>query len=211
MELILKQEKYNIRNVELVKKKFHNHFSANFISSSLKGIHFKNCLYILSKIAKQFKISNNIFLNTIKNFKGLPHRQEIIKIKNNLTFINDSKATNFSSTKVALNNYKNIHWILGGLAKANDKIITTNFKNSILKAYIIGKNIKSFLNQIKKSIKYETCRSLKNALLSALSEVKKNPNLKQVILLSPSAASFDQFKNFEHRGDVFKKLVKKYA
>ncbi len=149
---ILKQEKYNIRNVELIKKKFHNYFSANFISSSLKGIHFKNCLYILSKIVKQFKVSNNIFLNTIKNFKGLPHRQEIIKIKNNLTFINDSKATNFSSTEVALNNYKNIHWILGGLAKANDKIITTNFKNSILKAYIIGKNIKSFLNQIKKRI-----------------------------------------------------------
>jgi UDP-N-acetylmuramoylalanine--D-glutamate ligase len=208
---ILKQKKYNIGNVKLIKKKFHNYFSANFISSSIKGTHFKNCLYILSKIAKQFKISNYIFLNTIKNFKGLPHRQEIIKIKNNLTFINDSKATNFSSTQVALNNFKNIHWILGGIAKANDKIITTNFKNSILKAYIIGKNIKSFLNQIKNSIKYETCRSLKNALLSALSEAKKNPNLKQNILLSPSAASFDQFKNFKHRGDVFKKLVKKYA
>jgi UDP-N-acetylmuramoylalanine--D-glutamate ligase len=208
---VLKQEKYNLRNVELIKKNIHNYFSANFISSSLKGTHFKNYLYILSKIAKLFKISNNIFLNTIKNFKGLPHRQEIIKIKNNLTFINDSKATNFSSTLVALNNYKNIHWILGGLAKANDKIIITNFKNSILKAYIIGKNIKSFLNQIKNSIKYETCCSLKNALLSALSEAKKNPNLKQVILLSPSAASFDQFKNFEHRGDVFKDLVKKYT
>ncbi|MEY3170075.1 MAG: UDP-N-acetylmuramoylalanine--D-glutamate ligase, partial [Pseudomonadota bacterium] len=168
-------------------------------------------LYILSKIAKHFKIPTNIYLNTIKNFKGLPHRQEIIKIKNNLTFINDSKATNFSSTEVALSNYKNIHWIVGGLAKEKDKIIINKFKKSILKAYIIGKKIKFFLNQIKSIIKYNTSHSLKNALLSALSEAKKNPGLKQVILLSPSAASFDQYKNFEHRGNIFKKLVKKYA
>ncbi len=208
---VFKFEKYNFRNIKLIKKNFHFYIRDNLISNSLKGVHFKNCLYILSKIAKLFKISNNIYLNTIKNFKGLPHRQEIIKIKNNLTFINDSKATNFSSTEVALNNYKNIHWIVGGLAKTKDKIIITKFKKSILRAYIIGKKIKFFLNQIKSSIKYNTSRSLKNALLSALREAKKNPGLKQVILLSPSAASFDQYKNFEHRGNVFKKLVKKYA
>jgi UDP-N-acetylmuramoylalanine--D-glutamate ligase len=208
---VIKFEKYNLKNIKLIKKNFHSNIRDNLISNSLKGSHFKNCLYILSKIAKHFKIPNNIYLNTIKNFKGLAHRQEIIKIKNNLTFINDSKATNFSSTEVALSNYKNIHWIVGGLAKEKDKIIINKFKKSILKAYIIGKKIKFFLNQIKSIIKYNTSHSLKNALLSALSEAKKNPGLKQVILLSPSAASFDQYKNFEHRGNIFKKLVKKYA
>jgi UDP-N-acetylmuramoylalanine--D-glutamate ligase len=80
-----------------------------------------------------------------------------------------------------------------------------------LKAYIIGKNINFFLKKIKNTIKYNASHTLKNALLSALSETKKNPNLKQVILLSPSAASFDQYKNFEHRGNTFKQLVKKYS
>ena len=61
------------------------------------------------------------------------------------------------------------------------------------------------------TIKYNASHFIKNALLSALSETKKNPDLKQVILLSPSAASFDQYKNFEHRGNTFKQLVKKYS
>ena len=80
-----------------------------------------------------------------------------------------------------------------------------------MKAYIIGKNVNFFLRQIKNAIKYNVSHFLKNALLSALSETKKNPNLKQVILLSPSAASFDQYKNFEHRGNTFKQLVRKYS
>ena len=208
---VLKSEKYDQRNIKLIKKNIHHNLKDNLISVSLKGNHFKNCLYITLQIAKLFKISKNIYLKTIKDFKGLPHRQEIIKIKNNLTFINDSKATNFSSTAVALNNYKNIHWIVGGLAKSKDKIMINKFKKSILSTYIMGRNINFFLKQIKNKVKYNICHSLENAFLSALNEVKKHPNLKQVILLSPSAASFDQYKNFEHRGNTFKQLVKKYS
>ena len=208
---ILKSEKYNQKNIELIKKNIHHSIKDNLISSPLSGLHFKNCLYITLQIAKLFKISKNIYLKTIKDFKGLPHRQEIIKIKNNITFINDSKATNFSSTEVALNSYKNIHWIFGGLAKEKDRIIVSKFKKSILKAYIIGKNINFFLRQIKSTVKHNTSYTLKNALLSALRESKNYPSLKQVILLSPSAASFDQYKNFEHRGNTFKQLVKKYS
>lgn len=208
---ILKSEKYNQKNIELIKKNIHHNIKDNLISSPLRALHFKNCLYIALQIAKLFKISKNIYLKTIKDFKGLPHRQEIIKVKNNITFINDSKATNFSSTEVALNSYKNIHWILGGLAKAKDRIIVSKFKKSILRAYIIGKNINFFLKQIKSTVKHNTSHTLKNALLSALRESKNYPSLKQVILLSPSAASFDQYKNFEHRGNTFKQLVKKYS
>jgi UDP-N-acetylmuramoylalanine--D-glutamate ligase len=208
---ILKSEKYNQKNIELIKKNIHHKIKDNLISSPLRGLHFKNCFYIALQIAKLFKISKNVYLKTIKDFKGLPHRQEIIKVKNNITFINDSKATNFSSTEVALNSYKNIHWILGGLAKAKDRIIVSKFKKSILRAYIIGKNINFFLKQIKSTVKHNTSHTLKNALLSALRESKNYPSLKQVILLSPSAASFDQYKNFEHRGNTFKQLVKKYS
>ena len=208
---VLKSEKYNQRNIELIRKNINHNIRDDLISPPLKGLHFKNCLYIALQIAKLFKISKNIYLKTIKNFKGLPHRQEIIKTKNNLTFINDSKATNFSSTEVALNNYKNIHWIVGGLPKAKDKIMVDKYKKSILKAYIIGRNINFFLKQIKNTVKCNISYSLENAFLSALREAKNHPNLKQVILLSPSAASFDQYKNFEHRGNTFKHLVKKYS
>jgi UDP-N-acetylmuramoylalanine--D-glutamate ligase len=208
---VLKSEKYNQRNIELIRKNINHNIKDDLISPPLKGLHFKNCLYIALQIAKLFKISKNIYLKTIKNFKGLPHRQEIIKTKNNLTFINDSKATNFSSTEVALNNYKNIHWIVGGLPKAKDKIMVHKYKKSILRAYIIGRNINFFLKQIKNTVKCNISYSLENAFLSALREAKNHPNLKQVILLSPSAASFDQYKNFEHRGNTFKQLVKKYS
>ncbi|MEY4389732.1 MAG: hypothetical protein RLZZ167_372 [Pseudomonadota bacterium] len=208
---VLKLEKYDQKNIELIKKKYHHNIQDHLISASLKGSHFKNCIYIALRIAKLFRIPKNIYLKTIKDFKGLPHRQEIIKIKNNLIFINDSKATNFSSTEVALNNYKNIHWIVGGLPKAKDKIVVKKYKKLILRAYIIGKNLNFFIRQIKNTIKYNSSHSLKAALLSALREAKKNPDLKQVILLSPSAASFDQYKNFEHRGNTFKQLVQKYS
>jgi UDP-N-acetylmuramoylalanine--D-glutamate ligase len=80
-----------------------------------------------------------------------------------------------------------------------------------LRAYIIGRNINFFLKQIKNTVKCNISYSLENAFLSALREAKNHPNLKQVILLSPSAASFDQYKNFEHRGNTFKQLVKKYS
>ena len=208
---VLKLEKYDQKKIELIKKKYHHNIQDHLISASLKGSHFKNCIYIALRIAKLFRISKNIYLKTIKDFKGLPHRQEIIKIKNNLIFINDSKATSLSSTEVALNNYKNIHWIVGGLPKAKDKIVVKKYKKLILRAYIIGKNLNFFIRQIKNTIKYNSSYSLKAALLSALREAKKNPDLKQVILLSPSAASFDQYKNFEHRGNTFKQLVQKYS
>jgi UDP-N-acetylmuramoylalanine--D-glutamate ligase len=208
---LFKFQKYSKSKIQLIKKDIDFKLKKNLISPNLRGTHFKNCLYIALKISKLFKIPRKIYLKTIKNFKGLPHRQEIIKVKNNLTFINDSKATNFSSTAVALGNYKNIHWILGGLPKAKDKINIIRFKNHILKTYIIGKSVNLFLKKIKNTLKYSIDFSMKNALLSALNEAKKYPNLKQVILLSPAAASFDQYRNFEHRGTDFINLVKRYS
>ena len=208
---LFKSQKYSKNNIQLIKKNINSKSKTNSISPNLRGAHYKNFLYIAFKISKLFKISKKSYLKTIKNFKGLPHRQEIVKVKKNLTFINDSKATNFSSTLVALKNYKNIHWILGGLPKAKDKINISRFKSDILRTYIVGKSTKLFLKQIKNTLKYSINFSIKNALLSALDEAKKYPTLKQVILLSPAAASFDQYKNFEHRGTDFINLVKRYS
>ena len=75
-------------------------------------------------LAKIMKISNKNFLQSMISFKGLPHRFELFMKKKNVTFINDSKATSFTSTKFALSSLKNIFWILGGLPKKGDKIKT---------------------------------------------------------------------------------------
>ena len=86
----------------------------------------------------------------MNSFLGLEHRQEKFLKRNDVTFINDSKATSFQATKFALSSYKNIFWILGGLHKPNDKFNLKKLKKNIVKSYIIGKKINYFKKTIKK-------------------------------------------------------------
>ncbi len=167
-----------------------------------------NFVYALAKL---LKISNKSFVNSMNSFLGLPHRYEIFFKKKNITFINDSKATSFQATKFALNSSENIYWILGGLPKDKDKIDLKTIKNNIVNSYIIGKNIGFFKKQIENKIRFTISKNLKNALIKALRDIKLFKRMNNTILLSPSAASFDQFKNFENRGNEFKRLSKIYA
>ena len=94
---------------------------------------------------------------------------------------------------------------------SNDKIILKDLKKNIIKSYIIGKNINFFKDQIKNKIEYLVANNLKNSIINILKDIillKKKAN---VILLSPASASFDQFSNFEKRGEKFKELCKIYA
>ena len=171
----------------------------------------KNMVFVL-ELSKIFKISKNSFIKSINSFKGLPHRQEIFFRKRNLTFINDSKATSFESTKFALANRKNIMWIVGGLPKKGDKIQLGNSKKNILQAYIIGKYLNFFKRQLAGKIKLNTFNSLEKAVLQIIRDIKNlNTEKKINVLLSPASASYDQFNNFEERGRKFKKLVKFYG
>jgi UDP-N-acetylmuramoylalanine--D-glutamate ligase len=147
----------------------------------------------------------------MKSFKGLPHRFEIFLKKNDITFINDSKATSFRATQSALSSLKNIYWILGGLPKKNDKIRLLRYKKNIIKCYLIGKNINFFKKQIKDNLVFSITKNLKNSIIQILKDSKLQKCTGRSILLSPAAASFDQFTNFEKRGDEFKRLCKKYA
>ena len=139
------------------------------------------------------------------------HRYEIFLKKKNIIFINDSKATSFESTKYALSNSKNVYWILGGLPKKNDKILLTGLKKNIIKCYLVGKNINFFEKQIKNKINFSINKTIKKALIQILNDIKLSDIKDCTVLLSPAAASYDQFKNFEKRGDEFKKLSKLYA
>ena len=93
----------------------------------------------------------------------------------------------------------------------NDKIRLVNCKKNISKCYLIGKNIEFFKNQIKGKLPFSITTNLKNTIIEIIKDCNKNKNLKKFVLLSPAAASYDQFTNFEMRGDEFKKLSKSYA
>ena len=163
------------------------------------------------QISKLFKIKEKIFLRAVNNFKGLPHRNEIFLKKNKITFINDSKATSFESTKYALKNNKNIFWIFGGLPKIKDNFNLTGISSNITKSFIIGKKTSYFKNQVFKNIKYKISFNLKNAVKDVFKELLLTKNNKTIVLFSPASASYDQFNNFTERGNQFKKIIKVYA
>ena len=157
-------------------------------------------------ITKFFNIDKKHFLKSLDSFHGLPHRHETFLKIGNCTFINDSKATSFESTKYALKSNNNIIWITGGQPKKNDKININHFKQKIIKAYIIGNHANFFVKLINKRIKFEITKSLKTAVNKVFKSLRTKLNT--TVLFSPASASYDQFKNFVERGERFKNLVK---
>ncbi len=152
------------------------------------------------------------FRAALENFTGLPHRQEIITSNQQLLFINDSKATNADASAVALDTYKNIYWIAGGIAKAPeefDKLIN-KYKANIKHAFLIGAAAKDLEYYLKKhKVGFTQCEILENATIKAVKTAKQDGLDGATILFSPACASFDQFQNFEKRGDAFRDIVKK--
>ena len=165
-------------------------------------------VYTFSKL---IGINEKSFISSTNTFKGLPHRFEIFLKKKDVTFINDSKATSFKASQLALSSIKNIYWILGGLPKKGDKIKLEKLKQNITKCYLIGKNINFFKNQIKGKINFSITRNLNNSIIQIFKDFKLHKKNNKTVLLSPASASFDQFVNFEKRGEEFKILCKKYA
>ena len=160
-------------------------------------------------ILKYFNINKNLFLRSLKSFTGLSHRHEIFLKLGKCTFINDSKATSFESTKYALKSNNNIVWITGGQPKKNDYIDINEFKHKIIKTYIIGKHTNFFKKYINKKTTFEITKNLQTTVKKIFKSLKTNQKL--TILFSPASASYDQFKNFVERGEKFKNLVKQNA
>ncbi len=174
------------------------------------NINDENMSFILS-LSKLFNISRKSFIKSLKSFVGLPHRYEVFLKRKNCIFINDSKATSFHATKYALANTKNIYWIFGGLPKKKDRFILKHLKKNIIKSYIIGKDTSFFENQVKNQVNYFVAKNLNKAIIQIIKDINIFKTDGNSILLSPASASFDQFLNFEKRGNEFKKLSKFYA
>ena len=186
-----------------IKFKIKNDYLTSYLNSENMSF-----IYTFSKLVR---IKDENFIKSMKSFKGLPHRFEIFLKRNGITFINDSKATSFKATESALTDLKNIYWILGGLPKKGDKISISRYKKNIIKCYLIGKNINFFKNQIKNKLVFSITKNLKKSVIKILKDCKLDKQKNKFVLLSPAAASFDQFSNFEKRGEEFKRLCKKYA
>ncbi len=210
--LIQKKIKSNRYKTKIIKVNPNNSISIlKYINNDyfLTETNKENLSFAL-EISQKFKIKKSLIIKTLQNFRGLKYRQQIIYKKKNLIIINDSKSTSFSSTTGILKTSSNFLWLLGGIPKKGDKFILPQKYCKNIKAFIYGKKKEFFNNQLKNKIRRENFINLKDALKKAFLIVKKNRSKEQTILFSPCAASFDDFKNFEHRGFYFNKLVKKY-
>jgi UDP-N-acetylmuramoylalanine--D-glutamate ligase len=194
-----------------IKKNIDNNFLKKINNGYFNTEGNKENLKFILEIAKILTLKKDLLVKTLKKFEGLKYRQEIIFQSNKLTIINDSKATSFSSSASLLKSLTNVYWIVGGQAKKGDKLLLSKKKCKNIKAYIFGTSKNFFISKLKKFMKYESFLDLKSLVKKLSLEIKVDKNIThKTIVFSPSAASFDNFKNFEKRGEYFNQLIKKY-
>ena len=146
----------------------------------------------------------------IRTFGGLPHRLENVGRVGRALFVNDSKATNADSTEKALASFPgDIFWILGGQAKTGGIESLRDYFPRVTKAYLIGEATAAFAHTLDGDVAIIPCGTLEAAVEAAASDAALSPAKEPVVLFSPACASFDQFRSFEHRGDVYRDLVRK--
>ena len=188
---------------------YDNYFSHESIKFSqpeiLNGNH--NSENIICAIAACLARGLNLkdIIEAISSFKPLEHRLEYAGTHQGVKYVNDSKGTNFDSTRHALTAFSNIHWIAGGQAKEGGIDGFAAYQKYIKHVYLIGSSQDDFANQLGTSIAYTKCGNLENAFNLAA----RNAMAGDVVLLSPAAASTDQWKNFEERGKAFKEHLLK--
>jgi UDP-N-acetylmuramoylalanine--D-glutamate ligase len=142
----------------------------------------------------------------LRSFPGLAHRMEEIGRRGDVLLINDSKATNADSAAKALTSFDGIYWIAGGKPKEGGITSLSEFFPRIRKAYLIGESAQDFANTLAGRVPSEVVHTLDAAVAAAARDAAASGK-PGVVLLSPACASFDQFPNFEVRGERFRQLV----
>ncbi len=173
----------------------------------IKGNHnYENILASLL-VLKEFAWDLDIIKNYLKNFNGVEHRLEVVDSKSSLKFFNDSKATNPTSTLIALQTMKGkVNLILGGKERSQDFNELNKEIHKVIRIYAIGEvseRVGAYADS--QNIPWKNCQTLEKAM----KEIKKDALDEEIVLLSPASASWDQYDKFETRGEEFKKLVEK--
>ncbi|AQX20034.1 UDP-N-acetylmuramoyl-L-alanine--D-glutamate ligase [Bartonella sp. WD16.2] len=176
--------------------------------TSLRGAHnVQNALMVLATL-QVLKITDPHIERHLASYMGLAHRMQQVRKIGSVLFINDSKATNADASACALATFNDIFWIVGGQAKEGGISPLRGFFNKIRKAYLIGAAAEDFACTIGSSFPFSMSLILENAVREAAADATYAHAKEAVVLFSPACASYDQFKNYEIRGETFISLVR---
>ena len=176
-------------------------------AAHLPGAHNWQNAALAYGAVRPFVSDSKAIATAISSFPGLAHRMEDVGRIGKVLFINDSKATNADATARALAVYPDIFWIAGGKPKEGGIESLAAFFPRIRKAYLIGEAASQFARTLDGKAPYIMSGTLDAAVASAAADAAASAAPAPVVLLSPACASYDQFKDFEQRGDVFRDLV----
>ncbi|MDB5559184.1 MAG: UDP-N-acetylmuramoyl-L-alanine--D-glutamate ligase [Enterovirga sp.] len=175
---------------------------------SLRGAHNAQNAAAAIAVAEALGLEAEEIEAGLRTFPGLQHRMEEIGQLGDVIFVNDSKATNADSTEKALLSFERIFWILGGKEKAGGIEPLRALFTKIDKAYLIGEATDAFAATLGDEVPFMRCGTLDNAVSAAAEDARASGAEEPVVLLSPACASYDQYPNFEVRGDHFRQLVR---
>lgn len=179
--------------------------------SALRGRHNAQNIAMAYVAARCLGVVDRVIERSLASFPGLPHRMEEVGRSGRILFINDSKATNADSTEKALSAFpSDVYWIAGGKPKEGGIASLSSYFPRIAKAYLIGAATDAFAATLGDAVAFERCGTLDVAVAAAARDAlaaAASGASEPVVLLSPACASYDQFKNFEQRGDAFRSRV----
>ena len=174
---------------------------------SLQGPHNAQNAAAAVAVAFQLDVGDAQIAKGLRSYPGLPHRMERVADQGGILFVNDSKATNPDSTAPALAAYPQIHWIVGGLAKTESLGPCEQHLGHVRGAYTIGEAGPMFARLLHGKVPVTESQVLEKAVTDAAHAARPG----EVVLLSPACASFDQFRDYEARGDAFRAAVEALA
>ena len=175
---------------------------------SLRGVHNAQNAACAAAAALALGLSPAAIQAGLRSFPGLAHRMEQLGRVGKILLVNDSKATNADSAAQALACFADIFWIAGGKPKTGGIESLRSFFPRIRKAYLIGEAAEEFAATLGEAVPHEIDGTLDKALAAAMRDAGISAAPEPVVLLSPACASFDQYRNFEVRGDAFRELVR---
>ena len=174
------------------------------LSLALAGPHNLQNAAAAHAVCLALQLNDEAIEQGLRTYPGLPHRMERVREKDGVLFVNDSKATNPTATAPALAAFDRIRWILGGQPKTDNLDECAVHFGHVRSAYTIGEAADFFERLLKPRIPVKNCGKLENAVREAAQDSEPG----DTVLLSPACASFDQFRDFEDRGDHFRELVR---
>ena len=175
---------------------------------SLRGVHNAQNAACAAAAALALGLSPQAIQQGLVSFPGLAHRMEEVGHRRHVLFVNDSKATNADSAAQALACFSHIFWIAGGRAKTGGIASLARFFPRTRKAYLIGEAATDFAAELQGRVPHVIAGTLERAVELAAADAEASDVAEPVVLLSPACASFDQYRNFEVRGDKFRELVR---